>query len=178
MTKKEDLKRMNKTAKFIIAALVLYIIAILSFSGCNGKTEVIEIEKVDTIQNYDTAFIQLPPEIIYIEKQVPKYITEVKYDTIKEETILITENKIYIDTLCNGNDSIILENSITGINPRLDYTKADWRKSDKVITNTITITKHIKDKKHISVGLQGGYGYAFKSKELSPYVGFGINITI
>lgn len=150
----------------------------LSFSGCNNKTKTIEINRIDTLYQCDTAYIQLPPEIITINKPVPIYITEVKRDTVRESTVLITENKIYNDTICKDNDSIIIQNSITGVNPILDYCKVDWRKQDKVITNTITIEKVVKNNKRISIGLQGGYGYAFKSKELSPYVGVGINIKI
>ncbi len=172
------LKMMNKTAKIIISILIIYILSLLSFSGCNGKTKVIEVEKVRIDTLVDTAFVQQPPVVITKYKQVPKYITEVKRDTVKENTILITENKIYNDTICKDNDSLIIQNSITGVNPTLDYCKVDWRKQDKVITNTITIEKVVKNNKRISIGLQGGYGYAFKSKELSPYVGIGININL
>lgn len=169
---------MNKTAKIIISILILYIISLLSFSGCNEKTKVIEIEKTDTIQIFDTAYIQHLPETIFIYKPIPKYITEVRVDTIKENTILYTENKIYQDTIKCQEDSIIQEISITGINPTLDYSKVILKKQDKVITNTITVTKFAKNNKRISLGLQLGYGYAFKSKELSPYVGIGLNVKI
>ena len=168
---------MNKTAKVIISILILYIISLLSFSGCNGKTKVIEIEKTDTIQICDTAYIT---DTLIFEKvrQVPKEVYITRIDTIKENTILLTENKIYQDTIKCQEDSIIQEISITGINPTLDYSKVILKKQDKVITNTITVTKFVKNNKRISLGLQLGYGYAFKSKELTPYVGIGFNVKI
>lgn len=169
---------MNKTAKVIISILVIYIISLLSFSGCNGKTKIVEIEKTDTIQIFDTAYIQQLPETILINKPIPTYITEVRVDTVKEETILVTENKLYNDTICNQNDSIILKSSISGVNASLDYTQVDWRKQDKVITNTITVTKFIKDKKRLAFGIQAGYGYGFKNKELTPYIGFGLTFKL
>lgn len=147
----------------------------LSFSGCNNKTKTIEINRIDTLYQCDTAYIQLPPEIITINKPVPIYITEVKRDTVRESTVLITENKIYNDTICKDNDSIIIQNSITGVNPILDYCKVDWRKQDKVITNTITIEKVVKNNKRISIGLQGGYGYGLINKQPDAFIGVGIS---
>lgn len=170
---------MEKTLKVIIIILLLYIISLCSFSGCNGKPEIIEIEKIDTVQICDTAYIQQLPETILINKPIPTYITEVRVDTVKEETILITENKIYQDTIVScQNDSILQEISITGINPTLDYNKVTLKKQDRVITNTIEITKLVKDKKRLAFGLQAGYGYGFKSKELTPYIGVGLSFKL
>lgn len=170
---------MNRTAKVIISILLLYIISLLSLSGCNGKPKVIEIEKVDTLKIVDTAYVQQPPEIITIYKPIPKYITEVRIDTVKEETVLITENKIYEDTIVScQNDSILLLTSITGINPTLDYSKVELKKQDRIITNTIEITKHIKDKKRLAFGIQAGYGYGITAKQLTPYIGIGLNFKL
>ena len=149
-----------KWYKVVISILVIYLISLFSFSGCNGRPEIIEIEKIDTIQIYDTAYIQQPPEIIKIYEQVPKYITEVRVDTVKENTILVTENKTYKDSICTkDNDSIFVTNTIQGVNANLLSTEVELRKTDKVITNTITITKHIKDKKHWNIGPSISTGY-------------------
>lgn len=169
----------NRIYKIIISILVIYIISLLSFSGCNNTPKVIEIEKVRVDTLLDTAYIQQPPVVITKYKQVPKYITEVKRDTVRENTVLITENKTYIDSICTkDNDSIFLKNIIQGVNANLLLTEVTLKKQDKVITNTITIEKVVKNNKRISIGLQGGYGYAFKSKELSPYVGIGATIIL
>lgn len=165
---------MEKTLKVIIIILLLYIISLCSFSGCNNTPKVIEIEKVDSIIKFDTAYIQYP-ETIFINKPIPTYITEVKIDTIKENTILVTENKIYQDTIKCQEDSIIQEISITGINPTLDYSKVILKKQDKVITNTITVTKFVKDNKKLAITPQLGIGYGFFNKKPDIYAGIGIS---
>ena len=170
---------MEKTLKVIIIILLLYIISLCSFSGCGGMPPKEIIEKTDTIQIFDTAYIQQLPETILINKPIPKYITEVRVDTVKEETILVTENKTYKDSICTkDNDSIFVTNIIQGVNANLLSTEVELRKIDKVITNTIEVTKFVKNNKRISLGLQLGYGYAFKPKQLTPYVGIGLNVKI
>lgn len=169
---------MNKTAKVIIGILLIYILSLLSFSGCNGKTEIIEVERVDTIQICDTAYIQQPPEIITIYKPIPKYITQVRIDTVKENTPLIVENKVYTDSICTkDNDSIFVTNTIQGVNANLLSTEVELRKTDKIITNTITITKHIKDKKHWNIGPTLSTGFDPFNKQWVACVGLGITYT-
>ena len=128
----------------------------------------------DTIRRVDTL-------TVFKEKPIPKEVYLTRVDTFYtkdgNDTILKTENKVYQDTLCNKNDSIILQSYISGINSNLDSIKADWRKSETIITNTVEITKYIERKKsfldRFSIGIQAGYGYGFKSKELEPYIGVG-----
>ena len=166
---------MNKTAKVIISILILYIISLLSFSGCNGKTKVIEIEKTDTLQIFDTAYIQHLPETIFIYKPIPKYITEVRVDTVKENTILVTENKTYKDSICTkDNDSIFVTNIIQGVNANLLSTEVELRKTDKVITNTIEVTKYVKDKKKLCYGPSITTGYDLVNKQWGIMAGVSL----
>lgn len=168
---------MNRTAKIIIAILVLYIISLLSFSGCNGKPEIIEIEKIDTIQICDTAYIT-DTLIFQKTKLVPKevYITKIDtfYDSNSNPIELITENKTYLDTLCNEKDTLILQSNISGINPTLDSIRADWRKQETIITNTIEITKFVKDKKKLCFGPSITTGYDFVNKRWGTMAGVSL----
>lgn len=45
-------------------------------------------------------------------------------------------------------------------------------KDKEVITNTIT--RQEKAKKW-TIGLQAGYGYGFKSKQMEPFIGIGVS---
>ena len=172
---------MNKTAKIIISILILYIISLLSFSGCNNTPKVIEIEKVDTIQICDTAYIT-DTLIFQKVKLVPKEVYITKVDTVYDNNFnpieLITENKTYLDTIICNKDTAEFQIFTSGIKSNVDSINLNLKKSNQVIYNTITVTKYAKNNKRISIGLQGGYGYAFKSKELSPYVGVGVNVRI
>ena len=175
MTGKSNLF-MNKTLKVIIIILLLYIISLCSFSGCGGMPPKEIIEKTDTIQIFDTAYIQQLPETILINKPIPKYITDVRVDTVKEETILVTENKTYKDSICTkDNDSIFVTNIIQGVNANLLSTEVELRKIDKVITNTIEVTKFVKDKKKLAIAPQLGIGYGFFNKKPDIYAGIGIS---
>lgn len=173
-----------KNNKLIYIAIILSIISILIYY-ININHEYIlnrcfNINKVDTVLVSDT-IRKVDTLTLFKEKPIPKTIILTKIDTFytKEgsDTILKTENKVYQDTLCNKNDSIILQSYISGINSNLDSIKADWRKSETIITNTIEITKYIERKKtfwnRFHIGLQAGYGYGFKSKEFTPYIGVG-----
>ena len=116
------------------------------------------------------------------EKPVPKYIEIVKTDTFYKEdgtdTILKTENKQYQDTFTCANDSIIIQNFISGINSNLDSTKVDWKRQETVITNTVEITKYIEKKRtfwnRLSIGPAVTAGYDPLHKQFATTIGFGV----
>lgn len=170
----------SKVYKWVIGFLVVYIIMLLSFPFGNRPKEVI-IEKSDTIQICDTAYIK---DTLIFEKVrlVPKEVYITKVDTVFDNNLnpieLITENKTYQDTIICDKDTAELQIFTSGIKSNVDSINLSLRKSNLVITNTITVTKYVKNNKRLSLGLQLGYGYAFKSKELSPYVGIGLNVKI
>jgi len=62
---------------------------------------------------------------------------------------------------------------VSGYEPSLDSIKV-YRET-QYITETVTKSK---PPNRFTVGLQGGYGYGFKSKTWEPYVGLGIGIRI
>lgn len=135
------------------------------------KTDTVFKEKTDTIWK-DTTITK--------EKLVPKEVYITKVDTFYKkdgsDTIIKTENKVYKDTLCYQNDSIILESYISGVKPSLDSTKAFWLKSKIITTNTITVTKYVeKPRKRLHFAPNVSTGYGFINKNLDVYLGFGIN---
>lgn len=166
------MNKTNKWYKWVIIFLIGYIFFLLSLPKGTKPREVI-IEKSDTITVRDTLHTR---DTLTITKPIPKYVEVVKRDTVFNEngdTIqLVTENKLYNDTLCYQNDSIILESSITGINPQLDYIKADWRRQE--ITNTITVTNYVK-KKGLRITPQIGLGYGLLNKKTDVFLGIGLS---
>lgn len=142
--------------------------------------EPIEIIKIDTITNTDT-IINTDTFTYFKEKPVPVYRTITKTDTLyteKGDTVLVTENKTYIDTVCAKKDTAIVTSYITGINAHQDSLRVEMRTTKETITNTIEVTKYIKQNKRFNVGVQTGVGYGFTSKQIEPYIGFGIQINI
>ena len=141
------------------------------------KTDTVFTTKTDTLWKDTTIF----------EKEiVPKCIVKKKVDTAytKEgDTLnLITEAKRFDKRLISNKDTADLQIYTTGIETSLDSLKMRLKTHTDVITNTVEVTKYIQKKKTFwdrwHVGLQGGYGYTFKSKDLQPYVGVGISFDL
>ena len=62
---------------------------------------------------------------------------------------------------------------------RLDNYKLDIHTKDTIkYTETVYQTIYKPKRNKITIGVQGGYGYGFRSKQLEPYIGLGININL
>lgn len=117
---------------------------------------------------------------------IPKYIKELKRDTVYTkdgDTLeLARESKHFDKTLTIDKDTADLQIYTSGIETSLDSLKMALKKHTDVITNTVTVTKYVKDKKifwdRFHIGLQAGYGYTFKTKDLQPYVGIGASFDL
>ena len=176
----------NNKLIYISIILSIFIFFIIYFKN-NIYNYIIDrsTSRIDTVLVSDTVR-RIDTLTIFKEKTTLKIVKIEKVDTFYtkdgNDTIFKTESKLYQDTLCNKNDSIILKSYISGINSKLDSLKADWRKSETIITNTVEITKFIEKKKtfldKFHIGVQAGYGYGFKSKEFTPYVGIGGSIDL
>ena len=117
--------------------------------------------------------------VIEKTKYIPKKVEIIRTDTITKDTVLVTERKTYIDTLCNDKDSIILKSSITGINVKIDSLQAEWKKQKEIITNYVEITKYIeKPRKLFSIQPQATVGYDPINRNWGAVVGFGVSINI
>ena len=141
------------------------------------KTDTVFTRKTDTLWK-DTTIIE--------KEIVPKTIVKIKTDTLFKangDTIqLITESKRFDKSIVSDKDTADVEIYTSGINTSLDSLKMRFKTHTDVITNTVEVTKYIKKKKTFwdrwHVGLQGGYGYTFKTKDLQPYVGVGISFDL
>ena len=162
----------SKVYKWVIGFLVVYIILLLSFPFGNRPKEIM-IEKVDTIQLFDTCYVK---DTIVFEKTklVPKYITVLKRDTVFDVNNtpieLITEKKTFQDTIICDKDTAELQIFTSGIKSNVDSTKVTLKKQETIITNTITIEKFIKPKKW-NIGASLGYGLGLKNRDFEPFLG-------
>lgn len=132
-----------------------------------------------------------------VEKTVIKY-TE-KKDSMpeaKKETVIryikvpIKADSAYLDSIGeNKQDSICLEVTqkmytddstytawVSGYEPQLDSIFV----RQKEILHSIVETRTVATKKfrRWNLGLIGGYGYGFQSKQVEPFVGLGITISL
>lgn len=176
----------NNTLIFISLFITLAILSIFYVNdNYNIKDWFNKTQKTDTV--FSTKTDTLWKDTTIIEKEfVPKTIVKIKTDTLFKEngdTIqLITESKRFDKSIVSYKDTADVEIYTSGINTSLDSLKMRFKTHREIVTNTVEVTKYVEKKKMFwdrwHVGLQGGYGYTFKTKDLQPYVGVGISFDL
>ena len=125
-----------------------------------------EVIKRDTIINWNYS-----TDTVFADKI--KYKNKIVYDTI------VKDNTVYVK-----DSAVIHRDSTENYTIDISAVKLDWYKLDITHKDTVTYIQTVntvtyKPKKNkIAIGVQGGYGYGFKSKQLEPYIGLGININL
>lgn len=180
-----------KNNKLIYISLILSILLFLIYILNNNYNNIINYFIDKYTDKADTVFVtridtikEVKDTTIY--KTIPKYIEKIKTDTFytKEgkDTVLAVENKVYQDTLTCANDSIILQSFITGINSQRDSIKANWKRQETIITNTVEITKYIEKKRtfwnRFSVGPAITAGYDPINKQWGVLAGASVTFDI
>ena len=177
---------MNSNTLIFISIAICFIILGFFYLDRSGyfdpmkdviKTDTVFTTKTDTLWK-DTTIVE--------KKIVPKYIVKKKVDTVytKEGDALnlITEAKRFDKRLISNKDTADVQVYTSGINTSLDSLKMRFKTHNKVITNTVEITKYIDKKKtffdRFHIGVQAGYGYGFNYKGLEPYVGIGASFDL
>ena len=133
------------------------------------KTEVVKKDTIVTFKkDFDTVFVSQT-----------KYNDIHHYDTIHIKDKITNVEKVYIhDTIknysFNEKDYDLDINAVKLDNYKLDIHKKDTVRYVETVYQTINKPK----KNKIAIGVQGGYGYGFKSRQLEPYIGLGININL
>lgn len=142
-------KKMKNNGLIWICLTICFLILGFFYLNENGyfnpkedivKTDTVITTKTDTLWK-DTTITKT--------KLVPKYIYKIKVDTVYDANQnpieLVTENKVFNDTICSQKDSIILTSYTSGINANLDSLKVKLSKRE-VIKETV-ITKYIEKPK-------------------------------
>lgn len=144
-----------------------------------------EVINTDTV--FTTKTDTLWKDTTIVEKEiVPKIIVKTKIDTLfKEngETVqLITESKRFDKRLISNKDTADVQVYTSGINTSLDSLKMRFKTHMEIVTNTVEVTKYVKERKRFidrfHIGVQAGYGYGFNYKGLEPYVGIGASFDL
>ena len=126
----------------------------------------------DTVTLWDTIphWYPVPVEVKQKKPQY-KWLTKVEHTTdtlLMRDSVLVEvpiESKHY-----HANE---YDAWVSGYEPSLDSIKVYQR--TEYITERVTLSK---PPNRFTVGIHGGYGYGFKSKQFEPYVGIGIGIRI
>lgn len=170
----------NNTLIFVSLFICFAIFGLIYLDRSGYFESNIETIKTDTVFSTKTDTLWKDTTIIKT-KLIPKYIYKTKVDTVydKEQNPieLVTENKVYSDTIVCEKDTAELQIFTSGIKSNVDSINLNLRKSEIIKTNTIEITKYVDKKKtfwnRFHIGIQAGYGYGFNYKGLEPYIGLG-----
>jgi len=172
---------MSIDKKKVMAALIgcllcMSVISLIGIGFCIGKK--VYDRPMDTDIQRDT---------IVVTDTIPQYFPQpVEVERLRTEYKYLTKVETNTDTLLMR-DSVLVEVPIeskhyhaneydawvSGYEPSLDSIKV-YQKTE-YITERVTLSK---PPNRFTVGIQGGYGYGFKSKQWEPYVGVGIGIRI
>ena len=131
-----------------------------------------EIVKKDTIVTFKKDF-----DTVYISQT--KYKDIYHFDTIHVKDQITNVEKVYIhDTIKNY--SFKKDDYDLSINAvKLDNYKLDIHKKDTVrYTETVYQTINKPKKNLITIGINAGYGYGFKSRQLEPFIRLGLNFNL
>ena len=177
---------MNSNTLIFISIAICFIILGFFYLDRSGYFDPMkEVIKTDTV--FTTKTDTLWKDTTIVEKEiVPKYIIKKNVDTVytKEgDTLnLITESKMFDKRLISNKDTADLQIYTSGIETSLDSLKMRLKTHTDVITNTVEVTKYVKEKKtfwnRFHIGVQAGYGYGFNYKGLEPYVGIGASFDL
>lgn len=161
---------MKKSNLIIMGVLSLLFIATFII-GCKHGEMRSEPLKQDTVTITTTDTIY-KDTVIQKNKYIPYEVIKLRTDTIRD-SILTYEQKIYQDTLVNDKDTLVQRMFISGVNVKLDSTKADWKKHTEVITNTVikVVEKPKTWKDRFDIGIGVGYGIGLNNKEFEPFLG-------
>lgn len=126
------------------------------------------VTRIDTVSRYY-------PQPVEVEKVRTEYkwLTRVQTDTVTNYTTLHDSVLVEVPIESRHYNAPEYDAWVSGYQPSLDSIRVYRQK--EYITEVKTISK---PPNRFSIGLQGGYGYGFKSKQWEPYIGLGIGIKV
>lgn len=133
------------------------------------KTEIVKKDTVVTFKkDFDTVFVTQT-----------KYNDIHHYDTIHVKNKVTNIEKVYIQDSIKNYTFNEKEYDLSIDAVKLNNYKLDIHKKDTVrYTETVYQTIYKPKKNLITIGVNIGYGYTFKSKQLEPFIGLGINFNL
>lgn len=134
------------------------------------KTEIKYIEKKDSMPEAKSSKVVGRTKIPFLchHEQGTKSLDSV-YEAVRDSVEVEITQKVYSD------DSTYTA-YVSGVNPNLDSIFVKQKEVTYSILETRTL--QVKKFRRWNVGLIGGYGYGFKSKNVEPFVGVGITISL
>lgn len=179
------MKLTNNTLLYVATILVAVCLVVMHYQNKTIQDFKNLIEQTDTSATIKRDTIWRDT-LITVTKFVPKYIKELKRDTVYTkdgDTLeLARESKRFDKRLTINKDTADIEIYTSGIETSLDSVKMALKTHTDVVTNTTTITKYIEKPKtfwkrfHIQPQVTGGYDIINKQFGITAGIGVGFDI--
>lgn len=134
------------------------------------KTEIKYIEKKDSVPEAKSSKVVGRTKIHFLchHEQGTESLDSV-HEAVRDSVEVEITQKVYSD------DSTYTA-YVSGVDPNLDSIFVKQREVTHSILETRTL--QVKKFRRWNVGLIGGYGYGFESKNIEPFVGVGVTISL
>lgn len=161
-----------KYSKYIIPALFIVTILFCCFRGCHKSTEA-QQPATDTVVVTETDTIHETTSVVHFFPKPIKEV-EVRWDTVRKDTILPIVSRTYSDTISKEDGAELRYiASVSGHNPSLDSISFDLTYPKITETKTVTVTeKFIQKAPRFTFGPSVGAGWGIFNKKPDLYVGF------
>lgn len=152
--------------------IILFIFLFISVYTCGQRSikPPIESVKTDTIERIDTVRDTIP--LLVREKVIRTKIDSIPVILNETDTIIVPIEQDITQREYSDDSTYVA--FVSGIDPILDSVKVFQR----TITINNEITKVVKENKRFGVGLQVGGGYDPLRKQITPYIGFGVQYNL
>ena len=154
---------------FLLSFILFYSLLFgLVYDRCSRPSVV-----TDTVQIIDTLYDTIRIEHTNIKYKTEKVLQRDTFINLQTDTVFFEEvQRTFNDTFTNDTDSVFLEMKLSGVNPRIDTLKADWRKG--TIHQETIITEEKTKKKHFYWGPSVGVGYGVINRKPDVFVGVSV----
>lgn len=179
------MKLTNNVLLYVATILVAVCLVVMHYQNKTIQDFKNLIEQTDTSSTIKRDTIWRDT-LITVTKFVPKYIKELKRDTVYTkdgDTLeLARESKRFDKRLTIDKDTADIEIYTSGIETSLDSLKMALKTHTDVVTNTTTITKYIEKPKtfwkrfHIQPQVTSGYDIINKQWGITAGIGVGFDI--
>lgn len=137
------------------------------------KVEVSSKETSDVkptpVSETDVGYVSVP-----VKKQVQKEPDAMIEEPCSSDTLPVVGDSLFIPITQKVYSDSLYTAYVSGYQQTLDSIKV----RTFTVHETVTMTKQVPTFRRWNVGLIAGYGYGFKNKQLEPFIGVGITVSL
>ena len=174
------------------AKILLYIIIVLhialgvslffNYKQYRDAKEPVKVERKVDVSSKETTDVKPAPVkesavgyvSVPVKKHVQKEPDEVLEEPCSSDTLPVVGDSLMIPITQKVYSDSLYTAYVSGYHQQLDSIKV----RTFTVHETVTMTKQVPTFRRWNIGLIAGYGYGFKNKQLEPFVGIGVTVSL